>query len=194
MPKTKASPKKGTTKKTLKGSGGLKSTNKLSWKKLALFAVPIALIGGFFVYRSYAAGDYTFIHYAEQMDSGRLVTKSGAPSTKYLFLQKGDSDGFLRGTGTWVSNNEAASSTRYCAHYVDGKGGSVNMGITYTLPNGSSSSWYTGPSKKLTGGSGYVCHDINHNIGIPNYAFVQLSRSNSDPDAYIYIDTIYGKP
>lgn len=131
MARTKTTSKKQTNRKVVKGSGGLKSTNKLSWGKLALFALPIALIGGFFVYRSYAGSGFAFERFPDQMSYayGNQYPNEKIDGVNYKFLV-GESS-----INTLVSNADTSNSSKICASYKPISGTKPHTAaITHTIP------------------------------------------------------------
>ncbi len=197
MARAKTSPKKRTTKKTLKGSGGLKTTNKLSWKKLALLILPIAHIGGFFVYKSNAAtGSYTFVRYGSQMSGGNLYTKSNGTSYRHI-------TGTQKIT-TFVSNTEF-KSRQFGAHYIDAKAPGKRLVIRYgydpNLPNGGyNTSGYPDDKYSPTGSGNVYSPDwsnVSSSIGWVSSGkggYITVEIENGTSSDYVQVDTIYGKP
>jgi hypothetical protein len=85
MPKkqTKTKP----TKRVVSGTGGLKNKKKFNWKKLLPIVLPIAIIGGFFVYRSFALTyERVFDVNAKdpRMEGGILQPKQDGVYSRYI--------------------------------------------------------------------------------------------------------------
>lgn len=117
--KSKISLPKRANPKLIKGSSGFKVAKKFSWKKAALFIIPIAIIGGFFVFKSSA---YTeeWIPGGQQGSSGTLSTSGGSykvksNGTRYWY------SGVSSQSSITLTTNRLYPSSVYCVEW-DGYG------------------------------------------------------------------------
>lgn len=123
-----------------KGGGGLQA-KKFSWKHGFIIVAVVALVGGFFVYRSFAA--------TNSIAAGRM---SGGYDTS----GKGVSSRILNSSNNTLIASGLASPSRMhqvCVSYIGGAG-SRKLSLTYTIggkQRGSNAANING------GGSGEVC-------------------------------------
>lgn len=168
-------------RRTAKGPSAIKS-NKFNIKFLALFILPVAIIGGFFVYRAKAStGNYTFVRYATEMTGGTLVPKEGGSGYRSISLSTGSAD-------TWITLDEFKNSTRFCTHYLGGKG----QLLLYVRAANEPNSYITKETKYISNSSGNLCADKPYNNGsytTPTAASIEVVSFDT-----ANIDTIYGKP
>lgn len=188
MASSKTSPKKRTTKKTLKGSGGLKGSNKLSWKKMALFAIPVALIGGFLVFRSNAAsGQYPYFRGMtnSSVSGGKLVRKDDGTTFREV--------SWNNSVGATMTRTEFINSKLLCAHYLGASNSNGNQGsaqVRLRLVD-NLGGIFESSVKTLKTTSGYFCIDTADAKSLGRYG------TKIYVDVVVYgtvasIDTFYG--
>lgn len=127
--KSKSATKKKSNLKSVKGSGGLKS-RKFNWKTMILLILPIALIGGFFVYKSNAATGTIW----------NVKTHNPNPISNYggTFPKADGSKGWEGGAGNWIKIHAVFTTANinnktYCAegNYI-GTDYAVAAGVAFS--------------------------------------------------------------
>lgn len=103
-----------------KGSRGLKNAKKLSWKKLAMIVLPIALIGGFLVYKSNASSNYTFVRNYADLIGGDSVEKKADGRGYVVIVGDPKHDYYLPRSmvDAVVSSRESQTSDRVCTYFT----------------------------------------------------------------------------
>lgn len=145
--KSKTTTKPRTAKKTVKGSSSLK-TNKFNFKLLALFILPVAIIGGFFVFKSNAAREQ-WIPGGSQAAYGSISKSGGTYGTK------GNGEKYWNASTTSASSitlnlTRIFANSEYCVEY---DGDAAFPVFTYSHPSDNAG----GTSIDWQGNRTYTC-------------------------------------
>lgn len=174
-----------TTSKSSKGSSGLKK-NKFNIKFLALVILPVAIIGGFFVYRAKAAGK-TFNQEAQLLSGGDgYVDKGGGSSYRIARFYK-------PAVTTNIAN--VPISSQICADFTIIGDGIANN-IKKTTVRIEVSLLYSqnkiGHEARFTnGGSHYICLNTNSRADVKD---IFVYPNGFPEDSGFGVHRIYGKP
>ena len=172
--------------KSSKGSGGLKK-NKLNIKLLALFVLPVAIIGGFFVYKTKAA-TWTFFVEAMNLRGGNT------------YVEKGTADSYrtingIYGSPVYTNTTSLPASSQICTRLTitgSGIGQNVNkatvrmeVSLRYSANIKYYDERFDSPGKKT------VCLNTDYRADVKS-ATVRLV--GFPEDSGIGVHSIYGKP
>jgi len=150
------------------GAGGLKSSPQIKWQHVLGIVLVVALVGGFFVYKSFAATN---------------SISAGGMTGGYDTSGKGVSSRILNSSNSTLVASGLASPSRMhqaCVTYIGGAG-ARKLNLTYTIggkQRGSNSLTING------GGSGELCALVN--VGGVGTLMVQQSGSGET-----YIDRAF---
>ncbi len=164
-----ATRKKQSSASVQKGGGGLQA-KKFNWQHGAIIVGVVALVGGFFVYKSFAATN---------------SISAGGMSGGYDTSKKGISSRILNSSNSTLIASGLASPDRMhqvCVSYIGGTG-SRTLNLTYTIggkQRGSTAHAVNG------GGAGQACALVN----VPGVGTLMVQQSGSGAT---YIDRAFIK-
>ncbi len=158
--KSKTATKKKSSSKSVQGSGGLKS-KKFNWKTMILLVLPIALIGGFFVFKSNAA---TGTVWNVKKNNPNPVSNWGGK-----FPKDDGSQGWDGGAGNWIKIRATFTSANinnktYCA---EGKYIGTDWRVTTSVAYSNGGKPASRPDPVNTGGDGWKACTTAHSTTQP---------------------------
>lgn len=131
---TKKTPSK-SSKKSVAGSGGLKSNKRFNWKLALPLVLILASVGGYMVWKSSAAS-FSFSRRPQDQMSGGVARQSGGVWRRNVpALPFTDDVNAKNATQTLVSKSEITASYKICTTYVIntdmGRAGLSNVNLFY---------------------------------------------------------------
>lgn len=150
---------------------------------LALFVVPVAIIGGFFVYRSYAWSS-TFMNTAKdnEISGGVRVDKGGG----VVYMEAKNTQYGAPHLYTYASKSSLTISNDVCVHYHSAPAGATVGLQVYNVVN----------SKKTTvSGAGELCitPSLFDRYSSPNNTDLITITATVKIGEALQVDNVYGK-